>query len=44
MDVTSSPTDNDGNDYTLALALRQMENTDVIAVDTPEDVLKYLNI
>ncbi len=33
-----------GNDYTLALALRQMENTDVIAVETPEDVLKYLNI
>ncbi len=33
-----------GNDYTLAQALRAMENTEVIAVENPEDVLKYLNL
>ena len=33
-----------GNDYTLAQALRMMENTEVISVEKPEDVLKYLEI
>ena len=33
-----------GNDYTLAQALRAMENTEVIVVENPEDVLKYLNL
>ncbi|MBR2273428.1 MAG: hypothetical protein IJ864_01135 [Alphaproteobacteria bacterium] len=33
-----------GNDYALAQALRAMENTEVIAVNSPEDVLKYLEI
>ncbi|MBQ8750632.1 MAG: hypothetical protein IJZ30_03225 [Alphaproteobacteria bacterium] len=33
-----------GSDYTLAEALRNMENTEVITVKSPEDVLSYLNI
>lgn len=33
-----------GNDYKLAEALRQMENTEIIAVQSPNDVLKYLEI
>lgn len=33
-----------GNDYTIAEAMRNMANTEVIAVNTPEDVLKYLEI
>ncbi len=33
-----------GNDYALAEALRSMANTEVIAVNNPEDVLKYLEI
>lgn len=37
-------TDKGGNDYTLAEALRQMENTEIIAVNSPDDVLKYLGI
>lgn len=37
-------TEKGGNDYTLAEALRQMENTEVVAVTSPDDVLKYLEI
>jgi phosphomannomutase len=37
-------TEKGGNDYALAEALRQMENTEVIAVNSPDDVLKYLGI
>lgn len=37
-------TEKDGNDYKLAEALRQMENTEIIAVQSPDDVLKYLGI
>ncbi|MBO5441166.1 MAG: HAD-IIB family hydrolase [Alphaproteobacteria bacterium] len=33
-----------GNDYALAQALLKMENTEVIAVNTPEDVLTFLEI
>lgn len=33
-----------GNDYALAEALRVMDNTEVIAVTSPEDVLEYLGI
>ena len=33
-----------GNDYTLAEALRAMDNTEVVAVKSPEDVLNYLKI
>lgn len=33
-----------GNDYTLAEALRSMENTEVVPVNMPEDVLRYLEI
>ena len=33
-----------GNDYALAEALRQMENTEVVSVSTPQDVLIYLGI
>lgn len=32
-----------GNDFPLAFALRQLDNTDVIQVDGPEDVLNYLS-
>lgn len=37
-------TEKGGNDYTLAEALRNMENTEVVAVNNPDDVLKYLEI
>jgi phosphomannomutase len=37
-------TEKDGNDYKLAEALRKMENTEIIAVQSPDDVLKYLGI
>jgi len=37
-------TEKGGNDYALAEALRQMENTEVVAVTSPEDVLTYLGI
>ena len=33
-----------GNDYALAEALRQMENTEVVEVNSPDDVLEYLGI
>lgn len=33
-----------GNDYALAEALRQMENTEVVPVNSPDDVLAYLGI
>ena len=33
-----------GNDYKLAEALRQMDNTEIVAVQSPDDVLKYLGI
>lgn len=33
-----------GNDYSLAQALLNMENTEVVAVNTPEDVLTFLKI
>ncbi len=33
-----------GNDYSLAVALRAMDNTEVVQVNEPEDVLKYLEI
>ena len=31
-----------GNDYELAEALRQLENTAVVQINRPEDVLMYL--
>ena len=37
-------TEKGGNDYALAEALRNMENTEVVQVNSPEDVLKYLEI
>ena len=37
-------TEKGGNDYKLAEALRQMENTEIVAVQSPDDVLKYLEI
>ncbi|MCM1323431.1 MAG: HAD-IIB family hydrolase [Acetobacter sp.] len=37
-------TEKGGNDYTLAEALRKMANTEVVAVTSPDDVLKYLEI
>lgn len=37
-------TDIGGNDYTIAQTLRQMENAEVVAVKSPDDVLKYLEI
>ena len=37
-------TEEGGNDYTLAQALRAMENTEVVPVTSPEDVLAYLGI
>ena len=37
-------TEKGGNDYTLAEALRSMENTEVVPVNNPDDVLKYLEI
>ena len=37
-------TEKGGNDYALASALRAMENTEVISVTSPDDVLKYLGI
>lgn len=37
-------TEKGGNDYALAEALRVMGNTEVIAVNCPDDVLKYLEI
>lgn len=37
-------TEKGGNDYTLAEALRNMENTEVVAINNPDDVLKYLEI
>ena len=33
-----------GNDYELACALRKYENTKVVQVDNPSEVLKYLKI
>ena len=33
-----------GNDFELADALRKIDNTEVIQVESPIDVLKYLNI
>ena len=33
-----------GNDYGLAQALRAMDNTEVVPVNSPEDVLAYLEI
>lgn len=33
-----------GNDYAIAEALRKMDNTEVIPVNSPEDVLAYLQI
>lgn len=33
-----------GNDYELAEALKTLENTQVVQVDIPEDVLKFLKI
>ncbi len=33
-----------GNDYELACALKKYSNTQVVQVETPEDVLKFLNI
>lgn len=37
-------TEQGGNDYALAEALRAMDNTEVVAVTSPEDVLEYLGI
>ena len=37
-------TEKGGNDYALAETLRGMENTEVVAVNNPDDVLKYLEI
>ena len=37
-------TEKGGNDYALAEALRTMDNTEVVAVQSPDDVLKYLGI
>lgn len=37
-------TDIGGNDYNIASTLKNMENTEVIAVTSPEDVLDYLKI
>ncbi len=37
-------TEKGGNDYALAEALRGMENTEVVPVNSPDDVLKYLEI
>lgn len=37
-------TDKGGNDYALAEALRAMDNTEVVQVNSPEDVLAYLEI
>lgn len=37
-------TEKGGNDYSLAETLRKMENTEVVAVTSPDDVLKYLGI
>ena len=37
-------TDVGGNDYSIAETLRAMDNTEVVAVNSPEDVLKYLKI
>jgi phosphomannomutase len=31
-----------GNDYELAQALRQLENTEVVQINAPEEVLMYL--
>ena len=33
-----------GNDYELACALREYDNTKVVQVENPDDVLGYLNI
>ncbi len=33
-----------GNDYELSLALSSLDNTEVVQVNTPEDVLKFLGI
>lgn len=37
-------TEKGGNDYALAEAMRGMENCEVIAVNSPDDVLKYLGV
>ena len=37
-------TEKGGNDYALAETLRKMENTEVVAVTGPDDVIKYLAI
>lgn len=33
-----------GNDYELACAFREYENTEVVQVKNPDEVLKYLNL
>lgn len=33
-----------GNDFELAKALRKLDNTEVVQVESPADVLKYLNL
>jgi phosphomannomutase len=33
-----------GNDYNIATTLKNMENTEVVGVNSPDDVLTYLNI
>lgn len=37
-------TEKGGNDYALAEVMKKMENCEVIAVNSPEDVLSYLDI
>ena len=37
-------TEKGGNDYALAEVMKKMENCEVIAVNSPDDVLSYLNI
>lgn len=37
-------TEKGGNDYALAETLRAMDNTEVIAIKSPKDVLEYLGI
>lgn len=37
-------TEKGGNDYAIAETLRGMENAEVVAVNSPDDVLKYLEI
>ena len=37
-------TEKGGNDYGLAEEMRKMDNCEVIAVNSPDDVLKYLGL